>query len=300
MISPEMAPYISTPHNADSTSGKAGFLRLGFECDASGRTILRDWERRVPLIVQQALYFDEQLPDMACVYILSSGGPNVEGDRHEQIFTLRRGAMVHLSTGAATKIAEMHNDYSSLTQRLRMEADSYLEYLPEPIIPCRHSRYIARTLITISPTATLVYGEIYLCGRRYFGGGECFDYDILSVAVRAERDSGELLFREKFIIEPHRHNPQQAGAMGHYTIFANVIMLGEESAVADIYNAQMPGIDSRESLATGITLLPEGCGVQYKVLGNSTDSVKREVRSFFSKVRQRVKHRPLDDEFAWR
>ena len=95
-----MQHYTSQPKGAPAGShGKRGFLRLGFERDATNRTILRDWERRVPLIVQQALYFDEELPDMACVYILSSGGPNVDGDRYEQIISLGRGSAVHLSTG---------------------------------------------------------------------------------------------------------------------------------------------------------------------------------------------------------
>ena len=60
--------------------GKRGYLRLGFELDGRGRSILRDLERRAPIIVQQALYFDEQMPDLPCVYILSAGGPVVEGD----------------------------------------------------------------------------------------------------------------------------------------------------------------------------------------------------------------------------
>lgn len=297
----EALRYIGpTPYARLGTTGKSGFLRLGFECDASGRTILRDWERRVPLIVQQALYFDEQLPDMACVYILSSGGPNLDGDRYEQLFTLRRGAMVHLSTGAATKIAEMRHNYSSLRQHIRLEESSYLEYLPEPVIPCRHSRYISDTQITIAHSAVLLYGEIYLPGRRHYGRGERFEYDLLSVAMRVEREDGELLFREKFTVEPHRHHPQRRGAMGQYEIFANVVLIADEPIADDIYNATTPAIDHAEELLYGITRLPNHCGVQLKVLGNSTDKVKRIVRHFASRVRQRVKHKPLRDDFVWR
>ena len=46
----EMTPYLSDPPAmAVGTPGKSGYLRLGFELDASGRSILRDWERRAPL-----------------------------------------------------------------------------------------------------------------------------------------------------------------------------------------------------------------------------------------------------------
>ena len=81
-----------------------------FELDSEGRSILRELERHTPIIVQQELYFDEAMPTMPCVYLLSSGGPNVDGDRYEHYITLRRNAFAHISTGAATKLAEMHSD----------------------------------------------------------------------------------------------------------------------------------------------------------------------------------------------
>lgn len=297
----EMLPYTAEPKAAPAgTTGKAGFLRLGFECDKKGRTILRDWERRVPLIVQQALYFDEELPSMACVYILSSGGPNVDGDRYEQIFSLRGGAMVHLSTGAATKLAEMRYNYSSMRQTIRLEPESYLEYLPEPIIPCRHTRYHSDTRITIARSATLIYAETIFSGRRFFGEGERFRYDILSFSVQAERENGEPLFREKFIIRPEQHSPQAVGAMAEFDIVANVIVIAPEEVAEDIYASTMPFFDPQEELAAGITRLPNGCGVQYKILGNSSDKVKRTIRRFASAVRHRVKGHHLKDDFPWR
>ena len=101
----EMAPYLAEPKAMPvGTPGKTGYLYLGFELDGQGRSIMRDLDRRAPLIVQQELYFDEGMPEMPCVYILSSGGPNVDGDRYRQHFAVRKGAYAHLSTGAATKL----------------------------------------------------------------------------------------------------------------------------------------------------------------------------------------------------
>ncbi|MDE6786790.1 MAG: urease accessory protein UreD, partial [Muribaculaceae bacterium] len=87
----EMKPYLNIPRAMYvGAPGKHGYLRLGFELDAEGKSIMRDLDRRAPLIVQQELYFDEELPGMPCVYILSSGGPNIDGDRYRQIFTLKK------------------------------------------------------------------------------------------------------------------------------------------------------------------------------------------------------------------
>ena len=119
----------------------------------------------------------------------------------------------------------MRYNYSGLTQTFELEEDSYLEYLPEPTIPCRHTRFIADTAIRIAPSATLFYSEIYMSGRKYFDRGETFQYDILSVCSHAERPDGEQLFREKFIIRPEMYPPSTLGAMNGYDVFANVIVL---------------------------------------------------------------------------
>ena len=162
----EMSPYLEEPKAMPvGTPGKMGYLCLGFELGGDGGSVMRDLDRHAPLIVQQELYFDEGMPEMPCVYILSSGGPNVDGDRYEQRFVVREGAYAHISTGAATKLAEMRYNYSGLTQVFELEENAYLEYLPEPTIPCRHTRFIADTAIRIAPSATLFYSEIYMSGR---------------------------------------------------------------------------------------------------------------------------------------
>ena len=297
----EMSPYLEEPQAMPvGTPGKVGYLYLGFELDADGKSIMRDLDRHAPLIVQQELYFDEGMPEMPCVYILSSGGPNVDGDRYEQNFVVRKDAYAHISTGAATKLAEMRYNYSGLTQRFDLEENAYLEYLPEPTIPCRHTRFIADTAIRIAPTATLFYSEVYMSGRKYFDRGEKFQYDILSVCSHAERPDGRQLFREKFIIRPELYSPATLGAMNDYDVFANVIVLTPAEHADHIYEKTEAFIDPARRLAAGITHLPNNCGLLYKVLGDETGPVKKIIREFCSTVRYKVKGKILPEEFPWR
>lgn len=297
----EMQPYLDEPKAMPvGTPGKSGYLYLGFEIDDAGRSIMRDLDRRAPLIVQQELYFDEGMPEMPCVYILSSGGPNVDGDRYRQHFVVRRDAYAHISTGAATKLAEMRYNYSGLRQEIVLEENAYLEYLPEPVIPCRHTRYICDTDIVIDRTATLFYSEIYMGGRRYFAEGESFLYDVLSVCTHARRADGERLFREKFVIRPYRHSVRTIGVMADYEVFANVVVLTPKEHADRIYDSTPAYVDAENRLAVGITRLPGDCGLLYKVVGDETAPVKRLVREFCSAVRMQVKGRALPEEFPWR
>ena len=295
MTAREMQQYSAAPRMGVGAVGKRGYLSLGFEPDGS-RTILRHWERRAPLIVQRALYCDPYWKELPYVYIVSSGGPNVDGDRYEQHFTLTRDAFAHITTGAATKIAQMRHNHSALRQYITLDEGAYLEYLPEPIIPHRGSRFYSHTHITIAPTATLLYAEIYLCGRRW--SGERFDYDILSVGVQAERSDGQRLFRDKFIVSPHSQSPSVVGVMGDYEVLANVILITPKPMADRIYSLCEPRFD--ESLMAGVTSLPNECGLIYRVMGYDSQSVKHAVREFASLVRQTVKGYPLAADFPWR
>lgn len=297
----ELKPYLAeTKAMRLGAPGKFGMLDLIFELDDQKKSIMRHWDRRAPLIVQQELYFDEGMPEMPCVYILSAGGPNVDGDRYENRFTVRKNAYAFISTGAATKIAEMIYNFSALKQIFVLEENAYLEYIPEATIPCRNSRYITDTAITIAPSATLFYSEIYTGGRKYYNEGELFVYDLLSVCTQAHRPDGTPLFREKLVASPKEKNVRDIGVMHNYDVFANVIVLTPEKDAEAIYNQTQAFIDRDQELAVGISHLPNQAGLIFKVLGKETQPVKRIIREFGSVVRMQVKGKPLPEEFVWR
>lgn len=297
----EMQPYLKEPEAMYvGAPGKHGYLKLVFELDSDGKSILREIDRRVPLIAQQELYFDEEMPEMPCLYILSSGGPNVDGDRYQQDITVRKDAFAWISTGAATKLAEMKYNYSAMVQNIVAEENAYLEFMPEPVYPCRHTRFICDTRLIVDPTATVFYSEIYMGGRKYYKAGEMFEYDILSVCSHGERPDGTPLFREKFVIDPNVVNPRQLGVMGKFDVFANVLVVTPKECADKIYDAVKVFINKKDKMAVGITHLPNDAGLLFKVLGMEPGPVKKVVREFCSTVRQVVKGHKVPEEFPWR
>lgn len=274
---------------------KRGYLSMGFEVDSSGRSILRHLHRRVPIVVQQALYFDEQLPSLPCVYILSSGGPYVDGDRYEHHISLGPNAMAHISTGAATKVATMEYDHCRLTQTFHLAEGSYLEWIPEPTIPHRGARLVAHTAIDLHPTASLFYAESYTCGRLYHG--ECFDYDLLEGSLVAQCE-GRVLLRERWRVEPHTLSPERLSALGPYRHHASVVMFAPAEIVGDLYEQFTPRYTPSEAMS--ISLLSGGVGLVVRLLANSTEVLKARIHSLGSAFRLRIKGKPLPDRFPWR
>jgi urease accessory protein len=282
-----------------------GELYMEFLSNEKGRSYLGRLYRRTPLIVQQELYFDKELPLLPCVYILASGGPYVEGDRLRQEIILRRGAMAHVSTGAATKIAEMSRDHAALRQRIRLEENAYMEYLPEPTYPSLHSRYLSITEIDIHADATLVYSEIYSCGRRHYRGklrqGELFSYDMLDISCEARRlgdTANAILFRDKLQIRPCQRSPQATGVMAHYEIFATLLILTPPRHRDAVYAQIEPFYRTGTSLS--ISSLPNDAGLIIRLMGNNMSEIKERIRRCASLTRKEVKGRPLPDEFPWR
>jgi urease accessory protein len=297
---PELAPYQDEPKQlASGTPGKCAYLRLDFQRRGS-RTELAAMDRRAPLLVQRALYWDEEMPNLPCVTIISNAGGILQGDRYVIEIEVGEDAQAHVTTQAATKIHEMDANYASQTQDIVLHEVAYLEYMPDPIIPHKHSRFLTRTRLVIAPSSTLLYAEILTSGRKHYRDGERYAYDLFSSQLRAERPDGAELFAEKFVIEPSCGSVRQAGMMGQFDVFGNVVLLTPR-ANADRILEQVPAMLNREAhWAAGASRLPNNAGLIYKVLGRETRLVREKVREFWSVVRRIVVGCSLPGEFPWR
>ena len=299
-LAPELAPYRDEPKQLPSGAlGKNALLRLRFETRRD-RSILAFSERRAPLLVQKALYCDEGMPGLPVVFIITNSGGILQGDRYTMDFAAGPDAFGHITTQAATKIHEMDANYAEQTQAITLEDGAYLEYLPELVIPFRHSRFHTRTRIRIAPTATLLYSEILMGGRLFYGDGELFKFDLFSSTVGAERLEGTELFVEKFLIEPGRSEPSRLGVMGDFTVFGNVILLTPREHADAIRERVVAAYDHKEGWAAGVSRLPNDAGLIYKVVGKESSTVRAKVREFWSLVRPQVTGFAVPSEFPWR
>src|SRR5580700_7656340 len=96
-----------------------GVLSLRFE-RRGDRSVLADLYRQAPLLVQQALYWDEHLPGLPCVYVITTSGCVLQGDRLDVSVTVGPGAMAHVTTQSATKIHRMDTNFATASQRLAL------------------------------------------------------------------------------------------------------------------------------------------------------------------------------------
>ena len=297
---PELAPFQEEPRQLKSgTPGKSGFLRLGFEHE-DGRTVLANLDRRMPYLVQRALYCDEQMPQLAWVFMITSTGCIVQGDRLALEVALGSGAQAHITTQAASKIHAMDANYAAQVQSITVGDGAYLEFLPDPVIPHRRARFVSDTRITIAPTGTLLWSEIVQSGRKHHHPDECFGATVVSMSIAAARPDGRRLFAEKLLIEPGRYAVRQTGVMDAFDVLGNVILCTPKDHADRVYERVHATVDLADGVAFGACRLPNEAGLIYKVLGRETVQVKAKVREFWRTVRQEVIGSDIPRPFLWR
>lgn len=297
----ELSGYHTQPAQMRAAGpGKIGELRLGFSI-RHGRSVLHDLYRVAPLLVQQALYWDEAMPELPICSIISIGGGILQGDRYKIDISVGEGAYAQVTSQGANRVHQMDANYASQYQTVTLEADSYLEYLPDFTIPYRNSRFINHTDIVIEESATLLYGEMMMTGRKHHHESERFGFDLLSMLITAKRPDGKRLFTDKVLIEKGNPTIDFAGVMRGFDAFANIICITPPDIAARIKERVPVNFSTDAPRAiSGVSQLPNNAGLILRAVGIESYDVRAEVRRFWQIVREEARGRTLPEEFLWR
>lgn len=265
--------------------GREGRLRLVFRKDSG--TVLSEQFAEAPFHAQRAIYCEESLPEMAYLYMMSSSGGILDGDSHQTEITLGEGTMVHLTTQGATRIHGMGLAGARQSVRMDLGRDSYLELIPDQIIPYRDSRYVQKTNITAHDSATLVYTEVLSSGRLAMD--ESFQYESCLLETVATDQSGRIRFADVAHIEPKRRGVSTYGVMGDYKVVGSAYVLAPEQHFPGLYE-DLNGLVSGEDGATagGASVMRDGSGVLVRVLGRAASDVGEVMLAVTALVRRRV------------
>ncbi len=296
----ELAGFQTEPAQMRAAGpGKIGELRLGFSL-RDGRSVLHDLYRVAPLLVQQALYWDEAMPELPIVSVISVGGGILQGDRYHIAIDVAEGASAHVTSQGANRIHQMDANYASQHQEIRAAAGSYLEFLPNFTIPYRTSRFVSETEITADETATVLYPEMAMTGRKHHHALERFGFDLLSMRVRARRPDGRLLFAEKLLIDQGNDTLDLPAVARGYDAIANVLCLTPPETAARIDERMtINAAPGHPRAMSGVSRLPNGAGLMFRAVGVESYDVRAEVKRFWTVVREEARGRTLPDDFLW-
>jgi len=270
-------------------TGKIGFLKLTLESDSQrNKTIITEQLSRVPLYVQKALYYDETIPSMAHVFVLSPSGGVLQGDRYRTDIELKNGAISHITTQGATRIYKMNSNYATQMINLNVGKNCYLEFLPEQLIPYKNTRYYQRATFNVDDSATLVYSETIVPGRVAMG--ELFDYDVCCLKTLCYDDKQEMKFHDNCILEPKKQTMNSLGIFGNKTAHSMMYVVTKQECIEELYEAINQLFKDNDEIIGGASILPNNSGLSVRVLSNSSELNKITVYNIAQIVRKQIIH----------
>ena len=252
-------------------SGKVGILDLELQTDGDGKTVITKQFSQVPLQIQRALYPENSLPKMAYLYVISSSGGILQGDRYRTDVTLKNKAIAHMTTQGATRIYSMNTNSASQILNITVDEDCYFEYIPDQIIPYKNSRYYQKVDLSVHNNSTLIYSEILTPGRVAMD--ESFAYDICYLRTHCKDQDKKIRFLENTKIEPKKMRVKDFGVLGEYEIVGTVYILTRKEDVNELENKLNECIKNSDSVSVGTSILSDESGIIVRILGNKTDSV---------------------------
>ena len=268
-------------------TGKVGFLKLVLEHDSQrSKTIVTEQRTQVPLYVQKALHYDETVPSMAHVFILSPSGGVLQGDRYRTDIELKNKARSHITTQGATRIYKMNSNYATQIINLKVGKDCYLEFLPEQLIPYKSSRYYQKTTFTVDDSATLVYSETIVPGRVAMG--ELFDYDICYLRTLCYNDKNEIKFHDNSILEPKNQTMNTLGMFGNKTVLSTMFVVTKKEHVEKLYEKINQIFKDNDEVVGGASILPDDSGISVRILSNSSEQNKTTVYNISQMIRKQI------------
>ena len=268
-------------------TGKVGFLKLVLQHDSQrNKTIVTEQRTQVPLYIQKALHYDETVPSMAHLFILSPSGGVLQGDRYRTDIELKNNAISHITTQGATRIYKMTSNYATQMINLKVGKDCYLEFLPEQLIPYKNSRYYQKATFTVDDSATLVYSETIVPGRVAMG--ELFDYDICYLKTVCYNEEQELKFHDNSVLEPKNQSMNNLGMFGNKTVLSTMFVVTKKENIEELYKKINQVFKDNNEVVGGASILPNDSGLSVRILSNSSEDNKTTVYSISQIIRKEI------------
>jgi urease accessory protein len=294
--------------------GKTGVLDLALAPSDGMTRVVRQYQR-APLHVFRPIHLDPACPGMAFVYLQQQGDGIVQGDRHRVDIDCAPGSWVHVTTQSSTKIYGARQNYATQLVNLRAGADSVLEYLPDPVVPFRGSRFFQRTSVTVGTGATVILGETVLPGR--IARGEMHEYDMYWAETEVRRTDGTLLFADVLRmgtgVGMHPKSPAMLGRRRN-EVAASLYVVTDKAAPArppdpagsgpapaepaepaELVTLLRAARTADREMLVGVSELPHGCGVVVRLLGPTSQTVGAAVRDVWNAARLALLGRPAPD-----
>ncbi len=197
----------------------SGHLSIRAEARENGQTVLATQSFRAPFHLSKPYWDGHAL----IVQVVNPTAGILAGDRLESAISVGSGAAVLVTSPSASRVFQMKEGEAESRQQFTVDAGGWLEFMSEPLVLHRGSRYRQRTEIDVATGGELFFADLLMPGR--IARGETWAWDKLRLELTL-RVGGELILRERLDQSGAELKAlaELAGA-GEGACFANLVMV---------------------------------------------------------------------------
>lgn len=216
-----------------------------------------------------------RLPSGGIEYILMSSSPGImSGDNYCIDITLQKDSHLVISSQSYEKILKMDEGSANRKTTINLYPNSYLKYLPLPVIPFASSAFKANTTINISSrTAKLIYADFISNGRHHNMEQFKYKYFISELDLILEN---KLVYRENNRFIPEKFDLFSLGMFENFNCFANLVIYGFELSQEKL-SLINEMIGKNTGIEAAITQLPYNSGMLFKGMAYESDPLYKLV-----------------------
>jgi len=287
-MEPQLPPSFRSYANEEveqlavGTPGKDGVFEATFTRDSDGVTNVSQEFIKPPFHSMRGLHHDEQLDDLVTLYIQNPSGGVTQGDRFRIDLDVQTDAKAHVTTQGATKTHRMEKNYARSCVDISVAEGGYLEYLPDPTILYRDSRYQQTLHLTVRDGATAVVSEIIVPGR--LARGERFEYDRYHSAVHAEY-MGTRILTDTIDLAPDEDDLRRQGLLGEYPVVGSLYVLTGSVDSHELSDAVFARLEARTGIVGGASVISKEKGVVVRALGHTAEAVEAGIHDAWDATR---------------
>ena len=218
-------------------------------------------------------------------FLMQLGGGIVEGERYNINVELKENVRAIVTTQAASKVYKCENSYESFQETtLKLEENSILEYITDPVILYKDAVYRQENNIYMTKSSTLIYTDGITSG--WSPDKKRFQYEKAKLKTNIYMDGVPVLL-DNMLINPREDDIDGLGFMEGYKNFATLIILDDRIDKNIIEHLREEILKLILDINFGITGL-EVNGYVLRVIGNLTQDLEEVVGLCHNYIRRKV------------
>lgn len=218
-------------------------------------------------------------------FLMQLGGGIVEGEKYNINVELKENVRAIVTTQAASKVYKCENSYESFQETtLKLEENSILEYITDPVILYKDAVYRQENNIYMTKSSTLIYTDGITSG--WSPDKKRFQYEKAKLKTNIYMDGVPVLL-DNMLINPRENDIDGLGFMEGYKNFATLIILDDRIDKNIIEHLREEILKLNLDINFGITGL-EVNGFVLRVIGNLTQDLEEVVGLCHNYIRRKI------------